>query len=146
MSAYFASKAAALNSTDRWIEREKPHFDVVNIFPAFVFGRDELCDSTADFQRTTNNLIVNVALGNAARAMSLPFVYTTINDAALAHVLALDSKIAGNRGYLVCNYGEEGGWDDVLSIIEKRYADQVKRGDFKPSETWSTQPVSKSLC
>jgi nucleoside-diphosphate-sugar epimerase len=39
---YSASKAAALNESEAWIEKHKPNFDLISILPGWVFGIDEL--------------------------------------------------------------------------------------------------------
>ena len=49
MVAYAASKVAALNRAEAWIQHEKPTFDVVHIHPAMVYGRDDLCSTTKDY-------------------------------------------------------------------------------------------------
>lgn len=43
--AYAAGKTAAYNTTLEWMEEHKPSFDVVNLAPSFIMGRDvsDLC-------------------------------------------------------------------------------------------------------
>lgn len=40
--AYDASKVFALHATKEILEREKPHYDVINILPSFIIGKNEL--------------------------------------------------------------------------------------------------------
>ncbi|KAI9694337.1 MAG: hypothetical protein M1820_008985, partial [Bogoriella megaspora] len=52
--AYGASKIHALNEAEAWIAREKPHFDLVHIFPAFIIGKDELITDVKHIVEGTN--------------------------------------------------------------------------------------------
>lgn len=60
---YVASKIAALNRAEAWIKELKPSFDVIHIHPSYVFGRDDLANSTEYFQTGTNRVPLNIALG-----------------------------------------------------------------------------------
>lgn len=94
--AYTASKTAALNRAETWIAEQKLAFDVIiNIHPSFIFGRDVLTASTADFQTGTNRLPLNIALGLESEAQ--PNTWNDVGDTAKTHVMALDAaKVAGN--------------------------------------------------
>ena len=144
--AYCVSKVAALNATEDWIAKEKPSFDVINIHPGFIFGRDELCDSTKYFQTGTNGVVLAVAAGMADPNMPYPVSYNSVNDTALPHVLALDPKIKGNQSFIVSNSGEPAeSWDDISKFVEKEYPEQVKAGIFKKDgPAWKTAPIWKA--
>ena len=142
MHAYAASKVAALNHAEEWLKKEKPQFDTIHIHPGFIFGRDELCDSTAYFQTGTNKIPLNIAIGNGTKDVTMPYFYAHVNDVARVHVSSLDPKIAGNQSFILSNSGEEGqSWDDVFPIVEKNYPEEVKKGIFKDNGAWTAGPV-----
>jgi nucleoside-diphosphate-sugar epimerase len=127
--AYSASKIAALNETEAWIEREKGNigFDVVNIFPSFVLGRDEMMTDVKDALRGTNIVVLGPVTG--AKMEYFPGVSVHVRDVALAHVRALDRNIPGNQGYLLTAGGLEGTrFEDAREIVKKEYPDAVKAG------------------
>jgi nucleoside-diphosphate-sugar epimerase len=127
--AYSASKIAALNETEAWMEREKSHvpFDVVNIFPSFVFGRDETVVDAQDAHRGTNAVILGPVTG--AKLEYYPGVSVHVRDTALAHVKALHSQVPGNQGYLLTSGGLNGTrFEDAMDIVAKAFPDAVKAG------------------
>jgi nucleoside-diphosphate-sugar epimerase len=103
---YVASKIAALNRAEAWIKQEKPSFDVIHIHPSFIFGRDDLADSTAYFQTGTNCIPLNIALGVTSDPQ--PNTWNHVGDTAKMHILALDSKIPGNQSFLASSTGQDG--------------------------------------
>ena len=105
--AYTASKTAALNRAETWIAEQKPAFDVIHTHPSFIFGRDDLAASTADFQTGTNRLPLNIALGLESEAQLNE--WNDVGDTAKIHVMALDAaKVLGNQSYLASSSGLDG--------------------------------------
>ncbi|KAL1962712.1 hypothetical protein VTN77DRAFT_9256 [Rasamsonia byssochlamydoides] len=51
MEAYAASKIIALNATERFVQEHQPAFDIVNIHPSFVIGKNELVTDKKDISR-----------------------------------------------------------------------------------------------
>ena len=140
MHAYAASKIAALNEAEDWIKSENPQFDFIHIHPGFIFGRDELCDSTTYFQTGTNRIPLSIALGQATKDLTFTISYTHVNDVANVHVSSLDSKVPGNQSFILSNGGHRSeSWNDVLAIVEKHYPEEVKKGIFKLNDAWSTR-------
>lgn len=105
-AAYAASKIAALNRAEAWLDAEKPPFDVIHIHPSFIFGRDDLAASTAEFQTGTNRIPLNVVLGSGGDAM--PNNFNSVDDTAEIHVRALDPAIQGGQSFIVSNSGMDG--------------------------------------
>ena len=62
--AYNASKVAALEATDAFMRDQKPDFDLINIDPAFVIGKNELIIDIKDVTLGTNGAALGVVLGN----------------------------------------------------------------------------------
>jgi nucleoside-diphosphate-sugar epimerase len=142
--AYCASKVAALNSTDDFVAKEKPSFDIVNILPGFVLGKNELVNKPEDILTGTNSFGFAGAFG-IDNPQPTAGVTVHVNDVASAHVLALDKKkvpdhytsllaVADSEGYTI--------WGDNVEIVKKSYPEAVKEGIFKP--TGST-PTKKAL-
>jgi nucleoside-diphosphate-sugar epimerase len=103
---YVASKIAALNRAEDWVRKEKPSFDVIHIHPSYIFGRDDLADSTEYFQTGTNRVPLNIALG--VTTDPLPNTWNDVNDTAKIHVLSLDPKVPGNQSFLASSNGQDG--------------------------------------
>lgn len=104
---YVASKIAALNRAEAWIREEKKlSFDVIHIHPSYIFGRDDLANSTEYFQTGTNRIPLNIALG--INSDPLPNTWNDVNDTAKMHVMALDPKVPGNQSFLASNNGQDG--------------------------------------
>ncbi|KAK5725689.1 hypothetical protein LTR15_003879 [Elasticomyces elasticus] len=128
--AYAASKTAAFNKAEAWINSEKPDFDVIHIHPSFILGRDDLAETTQDFQTVVNRMVVNQALNQVDPSYaSMVNNFNHVDDTARIHVLALDPKLAGNQSFLVSNRGQDGmTWDDTKSIIDKYYHGYIQDG------------------
>ena len=62
--AYNASKVAALEATEAFIRDQTPNFDIVNVAPTFVIGKDELITNVKDITLGTNGAALGVVLGN----------------------------------------------------------------------------------
>tara|TARA_R110002003_G_scaffold384_2_gene19221 strand:- start:18573 stop:19613 length:1041 start_codon:yes stop_codon:yes gene_type:complete len=127
--AYSASKVAALNETEKWLENQKEtnSFDVVNIFPGFVIGRDELTNDAADARRGTNMVVLGPVTG--LEMSYTPGASVHVRDVALAHVKSLDPKIPGNQGYLLTSGGLKGThWEEALDLVALHFPGAVKAG------------------
>lgn len=128
MIAYAASKIPAFNAATRWIEEEKPAFDVINIHPSFVEGRDDSTFTTAGFHTGTNKWPLDIALSNKHEAPT-PNNVNHVDDAARVHVLALDPKVKGNQSFITSSSGQDGmEWDDAKKYIAKHFPNAVKQG------------------
>ena len=129
--AYAASKIAALNRAEQWIKSEQPAFDLIHIFPSFVYGRDDLCNRTEHFQSGSNRFPLNIALGRAdpQQIAMMPNSYNGVDDCARVHILALNPEVKGNQGFVVSSTGRDGmSWKDTHAIVEKHFPDDVKDG------------------
>jgi len=138
--AYAASKVIALNETEKWIKENKPSFDVVNIFPAFVVGADEFNETALDGLASTNFTVIKPVIGQDASY--LPGASVHVKDVSLAHVLALDPKVPGNQGYILSSEGLAGTkWEQVFDIVKSKYPDEVAKGVFPNNGNVVSVPV-----
>ncbi|CAK4033159.1 NAD(P)-binding [Lecanosticta acicola] len=134
LMAYVASKVAALNRAERWIEAQNPAFDAVHLFPSMVFGWDPLTQTEADLQGCTNRFIVNHARGhNDAHLPTRSNNYCLLEQVARVHVQALDLlQVPGNQGYLITSDGDDGmEYNDIDALVRKHFPEQVEGGVFR---------------
>jgi nucleoside-diphosphate-sugar epimerase len=125
--AYLASKVNALNAAEAWVEKEKPRFDVVHIWPGYVIGHNELVTESKDVPAGSNMVVVLPVTGRECDPT--PNSSISLEDTARAHVLALDPKIPGNRGYLLHCGGLEGTtWEQARDIVAREFKDEVANG------------------
>ena len=128
LHAYVDSKVRALAVTHEFVAQKKPQFDVINIMPSFIIGKNELVTNLEDFFHGTNKIIFGAVLGVKA---DLPLPGTTIDltDAARLHVDALKPEIAGNQDFPASAGGVEGvRLNDALEIVAKHFPREVAAG------------------
>jgi nucleoside-diphosphate-sugar epimerase len=144
--AYVASKIAALVRAEEWIKEKKPTFDVIHIHPSYIFGRDELYESTKDYMGGTSGIALAVATGRADSETQMAVSFNHVADTARAHVLSLDPKVPGNQSFLLTNSGEHNEkWDDIFTLLEKRYPEEVEKGIFKKGSAWKSGAFSADV-
>ncbi|KAI1378644.1 hypothetical protein F4677DRAFT_373821 [Hypoxylon crocopeplum] len=131
--AYAASKTKSFNEAEAWVRRERPAFDVVNVHPSFVMGRDDVHPTPSKLRSVgTNQYILGVALGVAADA-PVPGSTAHVDDVARVHVDALRADVPGNTSYVVHSNNPTGSlngtdWADVVGIVARHFPDAVARG------------------
>ncbi|KAL1965833.1 hypothetical protein VTN77DRAFT_5154 [Rasamsonia byssochlamydoides] len=131
LEAYFAAKVLAFQATEAFINEKKPAFDVINIHPGYIVGRDETVTEAKDITKGTNGLAFGQLFGKPA---PFPVASTVVHldDVARLHVDSLDPAIAGNQSFLASCQGPEGpNWSDALDIVKRRYPKEVAEGVFK---------------
>lgn len=132
--AYSASKVAALNASEAWIKESSPGFDLISILPGWVFGRDELCTTAADFKSgSTNSFLLGFLTGSRSDepvAGNMSFV----DDVAQVHVGALDPKIEGNQAFVVVSDGINGAkWESAIETVRKYFPGALSDGRLSSS-------------
>lgn len=142
MSAYIASKIAALNRAEEWVKEHKPNFDVIQIHPSFILGRDDTCKTLESFHTGTNRLVLNHALGVTDSQMPVrPPTFNSVHDCAMVHVKALDPSVAGNQSFIVSSAGGDGfEWNQANEIISKTFPEAVKSGVLPNNGFTATLP------
>lgn len=116
MTLYRASKLLANNATWEFRENEKPHYSLVTIHPAFVFGNNLVQNSAEDVSAGSNGILWASVMGGVPLG-GITGVH--IQDVAEAHVRALDPKIKDGSKYLLS--GPQTTWRDVARIVLKAY-------------------------
>lgn len=144
--AYGASKVAAQNEVDAWIEREKGKigFDVVHIFSALVLGRNEMVKTVEDAHRGTNEYLLAPLTGTDIGPTPKPSVH--LRDVALAHVKSLDPKVPGNQGYLLVSPGAGGSpWNQAWEVARRDFKDAVSAGTLVGTGKIDDVPVNYDM-
>ncbi|EXA31060.1 hypothetical protein BFJ63_vAg16608 [Fusarium oxysporum f. sp. narcissi] len=141
IDAYGVSKAAALAATERFMQEEKPHFEVVSILPSMVTGKNELNRTPEDVGKGSNGTTLGVLLNNKSETPSLG-VSVHVNDVARVHIDALDPAIQGNRNYLCSSGGVEGTtWEDAKDIVRRNFPKAVGDGIFPLEGSQPSRPI-----
>lgn len=118
------------------MKREKPDFDAVYIMLSFIIGRDDANLITQGFFGNSNSLSMCSAFGIEHPYKVVPNDSNSLDDCASVHVLALDSKIEGYRGYIVSSNGADGmKWESVNEIVARRFPEAVKDGLLSNDKT-----------
>ncbi|KAJ6082811.1 hypothetical protein N7467_006946 [Penicillium canescens] len=130
--AYGASKAASLNSSEAWMKKNSPEFDLISILPGWIFGRDELCTTAADFETGSTNSVLLSLLKGSQSAEPLMGNVSFVDDVARVHVSALDPNIEGNQAFVVTSDGLDGAqWEDAIETVRKHFPDALSDGRLK---------------
>lgn len=149
VQAYAAGKVAALNAVDKWIAEHsggdgecenKVAFDVVNVIPGFIFGRDEMTGSTAGMQAgSTNAILLGLLRGTKGE---WPYNGNSVlgSDVAKVHVLALDARVVapGNHSF---NASRSIVWNDAIDVLRRKFTVEVEAGHFSLEGTQPTLPI-----
>ncbi|RDW85295.1 hypothetical protein BP6252_02885 [Coleophoma cylindrospora] len=132
LDAYLASKVVAFQAVKEFVATEKPAYDVVNILPGYIVGRNDLVTNAEGILQGTNRLAFGQILGQPS-PQALPSTSAYLNDVALAHVLSLDPSIAGNQDFVISSDGLQGTtWGDAIDIVQNHYSqDIIKAAGFK---------------
>ena len=141
IQAYGAAKCHALAATNRFVQEEKPHFDIINILPSMVIGKNELNTKKEDLETGTNGVALGPLVGIKLEMPSLG-VSVHVNDVARVHIDALNPAISGNRNLLCSSGGLQGtSWDDAKEIGKRYYSKQVANGLFNLSGSSPSRPI-----
>ena len=126
LHAYVASKTSSFLRAREWMAEHKPSFDVVNICPTYVQGRNELATSPTDLLSTSNVLFLRMVLGLAPKDSPAEIASVVhVEDVAAIHVAALNKDRIPAGEYL---FGQEVQWNDVNRITKELFPEQVAQG------------------
>jgi nucleoside-diphosphate-sugar epimerase len=138
---YGASKVEAFNATWKFVEEEKPSFEVIQILPGPIVGPGELYTSRKDYDGGMNKPIVSIISGEQAEGS---FSANTVHvaDVAELHVLALNPAIEGNTSYMATAGGLTGAhWNDAIDIVKKEFPDKVSDGTLPNNGSHKTSTL-----
>jgi nucleoside-diphosphate-sugar epimerase len=117
MTLYRASKLLANNATWDFRATAKPHYALVTLHPAFVFGHNLMQTSAEGIAAGSNGLLWSLIMeGNPAGSTGVH-----IQDVAEAHIKVLDPNIQDGSKYLLAGPRTTG--IEVSSIVKRLYPD-----------------------
>jgi dihydroflavonol-4-reductase len=108
---YYFSKAEAERAAWRFMETEKPHFDLVVINPFLVVG-----PAHTQAINTSNQVFVDIIGGKYPAIMALEWGFVDVRDVANTHLAALDHPNA--KGRYICAAGNM-NMSDLVSLIRR---------------------------
>jgi len=141
MEAYWASKAISRMATKTFITEHAPDFDIVNLLPTVVIGRDELATDTTSLLKSTRALVMGIILGQKQET-PLVGVQVHVDDVARAHVDALKPSVPGNTDYILTSDTLDGiEWDSANEIVARLFPEAAAKGVLPlggsmPTKTW----------
>lgn len=125
--AYNASKVAALRASEAFVKDHKPNFEVTNIFPSYVIGKNELVTDSEDITSGTNSAAMAPILGSKATVPN-PGTSVHVDDVAFMHVKALDPKVPAGS-YVGNSDGYAGTvWQNATRIVAEHFPLAVSKG------------------
>ena len=124
--AYNAGKAMALEAIANFMDVEKPSFDVINIFPGWVIGRNDLARDPTGTVTGSNSAALGHVFGHKSTRATAPIV-GHVDDVARAHVYALHPDVQGNQNFGVCL---DSDWSLALEIVKENFPQEVEDGIF----------------
>lgn len=92
---YYYSKVLAEKAAWKFVEEEKPNFDLVVVNPFLVVG-----PAKTKALNTSNSVVLNVLTGTYPGIVKLAWGFVDVRDVAKAHILAMETKSA--KGRYVC--------------------------------------------
>ena len=123
-TAYRAAKAAGLNASRDFVEEQKPGFEIVNILPAFNYGRDARASKLEDIWSSTNGLLLAAITGKTS-SHPVPTGASDADDVAYLHIQALKNGVVGDYVASADNVV-----DDAWEFIQKEFPQAVQKGIF----------------
>ncbi|PLB48417.1 3-beta hydroxysteroid dehydrogenase/isomerase family protein [Aspergillus steynii IBT 23096] len=132
MRLYHASKLLAYNAAWDFKKDQSPHFSLVTLHPAFVFGHNHLQTTADEIKGGTNEMFFGTIMTGAPLG-NITAVH--IQDVAEAHVKALNESVPDGSTFLLA--GERAAWKDVARIVGREYSKCGARiGESIPGESW----------
>jgi nucleoside-diphosphate-sugar epimerase len=146
--AYTTSKVIAYQAAIDFAKDRKPGFDLVHVLPGYIQGANELNEKASDLHNGSNSATMGTALGTIIDGPKLT-AQVLLEDVARAHVLALDPEIAPHLTNIltVGNGGKGIPWDEMATLIQRYYPQEVKLGILSPTkgqQDWMTNFDVKS--
>lgn len=156
--AYCQSKTASLRRSMEWMaeatENNTAGFDLINIAPTFVFGRQPLAQSVRDMYGTSNGLLLRVVAGKAEdgpQPIGLGGA-CAVGDVVTMCMKSLDKQAVPtsargpNPGVENFCVGIDIRWDDIKTIVEDRWPAQTSRGILPNAGDFPTKPNVRMDC
>ena len=119
--AYIASKAIVEKKAWKFVETEKPSFDIITLLIAYVLG--DVLVKKDNKPSGTNALLWGILKNGAQGGMMEQTVH--VRDVADAHVRALNASVKGNQRFIIANDSMK--FNNAFEFVKKEF----------PNETWN---------
>ncbi|KAB8259463.1 hypothetical protein BDV32DRAFT_159234 [Aspergillus pseudonomiae] len=113
---YRAGKLAAHRATLEFASDHDPHFNIIMLYPTFVFGPNRLQQSASELAGT-NALLFFTLMSEHPKGGQ--FLGAHIEDVAKAHIRALGYAAPGVSGFLLS--GKRRSWSDVCKFVREEF-------------------------
>lgn len=135
VEAYADSTVRTLAATHEFVATKKPEFDIINLMPSYIIGKNELVTDANEYSKGSNRVVFNQVLGIEAPA-PLPGSTVFLHDIASLHVCALNPKIPGNQDF-PANSGdmEASNLGDAIDIVARNFLEAVVNGTLPNNGT-----------
>lgn len=137
-ASYRASKALALDATDRFVAEKKPGFGIVNVMPGYIIGRHELLTEAKALVSGSNAVVLSIVLKSEPNPGKQPFMVSYLGDVARVHVEALDEvkvKVGKgeSKGFLIDGGSLRTGvqFNNAKEIARNLFPESVADGKLK---------------
>lgn len=155
--AYLAAKTAAYRRSIEWMEKAVAEgsvsFDMINLAPAYVYGRHPLATSVADLMQTSNYMILSIISGteNTPPAETQPRPQTMCSGVLLDDVVEIVHKSLDLNRVKTPGTGPSKHiatfmqsinfqWNDVYPIIARKWPREIEKGLLAGSGDFPTKP------
>ncbi|EJD39222.1 putative cinnamoyl-CoA reductase [Auricularia subglabra TFB-10046 SS5] len=117
---YIASKKFAELEATKFVEEEKPNFDVVILNPPWIFG-PVINEQSLDSLNTSTKRISDYILGGQAPITHNKEAWVDGRDLAEAHVAALTTPGAGGQRFIACADRSYFTGQEIVDILRKHF-------------------------
>eukprot|EP01117_Protostelium_nocturnum_P015540 TRINITY_DN6043_c0_g1_i1.p1 TRINITY_DN6043_c0_g1~~TRINITY_DN6043_c0_g1_i1.p1 ORF type:complete len:336 (+),score=110.06 TRINITY_DN6043_c0_g1_i1:48-1055(+) len=124
LEIYRASKVEAEKAAWKFVEEEKPDFDIATILPTFVFGPVIHPVKDAQSINLSVGLIYSALKGEEINEEMRPN-YVDVRDVAEAHILAMEKPEASGNRFIVSS--GHFGWGQVNGILRRNFPESKTR-------------------
>jgi len=138
---YLASKKLAEQAVYEFVEKTKPHFDVVTINPPMIFGPLEHDFTISSLNESIKQFWDIVTEQTETLPETRVPAFADVRDVALAHVLAVENPKAAGR-YLIATGSYY--WQELFDIVHKHFPARKIVPVGKPGDYPKTYRVDHS--
>lgn len=112
-----------------------PGFDVVNLNPSFIIGKNELAKDVESTMPGTNKVLLGQVLG-VSSPVPRPGTTVYLDDIARLHALALNKqRVPGNSQYPANSGGLTGTTiRDAKEVVARKFKDSVGKSRVFPND------------
>jgi nucleoside-diphosphate-sugar epimerase len=129
-TAYQFSKVKAWHACQKWLAENKVGFDVIQIYPSFVLGKNPAETNLQTLATSgSSSFLIAMLLGSK---IGTPIIGATVHldDTAQLFLRALDQNVAGGQHWIANSQkpNEKFEWNDARDIVRRKFPKAVESG------------------